>query len=244
MTAFADAGNKRVLAGVSREAAVGVGHGAEEEVRELELFHGVGFDDLDAFDDGAVEIVEAVAEDLVKFVDLARAAGVLLVEVDAVAGIGAEDGFEEAEHHFVVPVVVGLAVVGVAEIGFVSDPGAEVEVVIVEEVVEDGAVEVGLCRGDFAPLDFEVGGESVLLFDLAEADGDFAGLVLEAPDAAENHDRLVVVFDVAAFVAVDVVGLGHRVGAGFIVGGLPLAIGGETARLCGTDSIRRVGGGC
>ena len=48
-------------------------------------------------------------------------------------------------------------------------------------------------------------------FDLAEANGNLTCLFQRAPHRAENHHLLVVIFQMAAFVAVNVKNLAHGV---------------------------------
>src|ERR1039458_896355 len=89
----------------------------------------------------------------------------------------------------------------VVEAPLVGDQGAEVQVVVIEEIVKHIHVEGLLCRRDFSPLDFKGSGEAMGGLYLADAVGNFGSLVGRAPEGAKNHKILAVVLEVAAFVS-------------------------------------------
>lgn len=115
-------------------------NGSEKEIRELEQLDFMGADGLDPLDDATGEVVEATCQDLVQLFHFRGALSVLDVEVDPVARVRRQDDFQEVEIHLEVPVVIALPKISVAKVGLVGDQGAEVQVVVVEEVIEDVAV--------------------------------------------------------------------------------------------------------
>jgi hypothetical protein len=99
---------------------------------------------------------------------------------------------------------------GVIEVVFFGNEGAEVQVLLIKEVIDESEVEIEFGPGNFGPFDLECQREAVRRLEVSDVISDCAGLFHRAPEGTQNHDRLLVEFKMAAFVAVDVKDLAHE----------------------------------
>ena len=89
------------------------------------------------------------------------------------------------------------------------DQSAEMQVIIIEKIIDQIQIKGLLGGRNLGPFNLEMWRQTMFLFDLPQADGDFAGFVERAPDRTQNHGLLAVVFQMAGFVAVDIEGFAH-----------------------------------
>ena len=89
------------------------------------------------------------------------------------------------------------------------EQGSEMQIIVIEKIIDQVQVEGFPGGRDLGPLHFKMRRQPVLLLDLPQPDGDLARLVQRAPYRAQYHGFLVVVFQMAGFVAVDINGFAH-----------------------------------
>ena len=98
-----------------------------------------------------------MGQHLMQLGDLLMPQGVLDVDVNVITGIWLEDGLEHREVHLVVPVIMTLPILLMIEARLVGhDQGAEMQIVVIEEIVDAVQVELQLGRPNLGPLDLEI----------------------------------------------------------------------------------------
>ncbi len=90
--------------------------------------------------------------------------------------------------------------------------GAEMQVIVIKEEIYNGMVETGLCRGYLCPLHFEAWLQTVCRLYLTQALGYFPTFFQRTPNGPQYHRALPIIFKMAAFIAVNVIGLAHFFG--------------------------------
>ena len=128
-------------------APVCVADRTDEQVGKLKQAHFVGMDSVQIDNSLPLEIMDAVAEDIMQFSALDCALSVFVVEEDAVHSFRLNHGLEHTEVHLVVPLVMTLAKTRMVEDALIRDNKCtKMKVIRAEEEVHGGVIEVELCR--------------------------------------------------------------------------------------------------
>lgn len=88
---------------------------------------------------------------------------------------------------------------------------SEMQIIVVEKVIDDISIKCHFRRRNLSGLYFKRRRQAMLRFYLTKSLCNLCRLLGRTPNGANNHSLLAIVLEMAAFIAIDVVGFTHRV---------------------------------
>src|SRR4030042_3042031 len=116
--------------------------------------------------------------------------------------LGMEDQFEHFKIHFVIPVIMSLRKGLMLKFRLVrNNQPSEMEIVIVKKIVDDVHIKAFFSRRNFCPFYFKASLQTVLNLLFSNPNGNISYLLRCTPYGTQDHYFLVIIFQVAAFIA-------------------------------------------